>query len=72
LSGFERRIAGLGDQPRFALSGKTHAQVLLTLALLLLSPFALAVSPYLYGERVGGGDLNTVMTTVESKLTRGL
>ena len=38
--------------------------------LLAWSSLALAVSPYLYGERVAGGDLNTVMTTVESKLTR--
>ncbi|MDW8270515.1 MAG: hypothetical protein RMN24_15255, partial [Anaerolineae bacterium] len=38
--------------------------------LLLWSSVALALSPYIYGDRVPGGDLNTVMTTVESKLTR--
>jgi hypothetical protein len=40
------------------------------LALLLMSPLVWAVSPYIHGDRVAGGDLNTVMTTVESKLTR--
>ncbi len=37
---------------------------------LLWSSLALAISPYLYGERVAGGDINNVMTAVESKLTR--
>lgn len=40
------------------------------LALLLLSPLVWAVSPYIHGERVAGSDLNAMMTTVESKLTR--
>jgi hypothetical protein len=45
-------------------------RLLISLFLSLWTTLALAVSPYLYGERVAGGDLNTVMTTVESKLTR--
>ncbi len=45
-------------------------QRLVLLLLTLWPALALAVSPYLYGERVAGGDLNAVMTTVESKLTR--
>ncbi len=45
-------------------------RLLIALFLSLWTTLALAVSPYLYGERVAGGDLNTVMTTVESKLTR--
>lgn len=40
------------------------------LALLLMSPLVWAVSPYILGERVAGGDINAVLTTVESKLTR--
>ena len=45
-------------------------KILGTLALLLISPLVWAVSPYIYGDRVNGGDLNTVMTTVEAKLSR--
>lgn len=40
------------------------------LALLLMSPLVWAVSPYIHGERVAGGDIDDVLTTVESKLTR--
>lgn len=40
------------------------------IVLSLWSVFAWAVSPYIYGDRVPGGDLNAVMTAVESKLTR--
>lgn len=40
------------------------------LALLLMSPLVWAVSPYIFGERVAGGDINNVLTTIESKLTR--
>jgi hypothetical protein len=40
------------------------------LALLFFSPLVWALSPYYQGERVAGGDLNAVMTAVESRLTR--
>ncbi len=45
-------------------------RILLFPVLLFWSSLGLALSPYFYGDRVSGGDLNTVMTTVESKLTR--
>jgi hypothetical protein len=45
-------------------------RLLISLFLSLWTTLALAVSPYIQGERVAGGDLNAVMTTVESKLTR--
>lgn len=37
--------------------------------LLVWTPLAHAVAPYLTGEKVAGGDLRTVMTHVEQKLT---
>ncbi|MCX7672307.1 MAG: hypothetical protein N2Z63_01725 [Thiobacillaceae bacterium] len=38
--------------------------------LCVFSPWVWAVSPYLYGDRVSGGDLSAVMGAVEGKLTR--
>lgn len=43
---------------------------LVALLLLISIPSAWAISPYIYGDRVPGGDLHAVMTAVESKLTR--
>ena len=38
-------------------------------ALFLLTPLAWAVAPYIQGDRVAGGNLNTAMAQVESKLS---
>lgn len=43
--------------------------LVLTLSL-LWSSLALAISPYVYGNKVAAGDIDAVLTTVESKLTR--
>jgi len=40
------------------------------LALMVLSPMAWAVSPYLYGDRVAAGDVQTVLGQVEGKLAK--
>lgn len=46
-------------------------KVLGTLLLLLISPIAWALSPYIYGDRVASnGDLGAAMAAVESKLTK--
>lgn len=45
-------------------------RLVFTLLLTFWSALALAVSPYIYGNRVGAGDINAVMTQVESKLSR--
>lgn len=45
-------------------------RLVLTLLLTFWSVLALAVSPYIYGDRVSGGDITAVMNQVESKLTR--
>ncbi len=40
------------------------------IALLFISPLSWAIAPYYYGERVAAGELDAVMTAVESKLSR--
>jgi hypothetical protein len=40
------------------------------LALMVLSPLAWAVSPYVYGDRVAAGDIQAVLGQVEGKLSK--
>jgi len=46
-------------------------RILAVLALLFWTPLALALSPYFHGTKVSGGDINSVMSQVEKKLTGG-
>jgi hypothetical protein len=41
-----------------------------TLLLMLVSPMVWALSPYFYGDRVAGGDLNAAIAAVEGKLSK--
>ncbi len=45
-------------------------KLLAALILVLLSPFAWAVAPYTYGDRVAAGDIKDVMAKVEGKLSK--
>jgi len=46
-------------------------RILAVLFLLFWTPLALALSPYFYGNKLQAGDIQSVMTQVEAKLSQG-
>jgi len=46
-------------------------RTLAVLALMFWAPLALALSPYFYGNKLAAGDIQAVMTQVETKLAKG-